>query len=166
MKKKKRKWSCSVLSDSVRTHGLQPTRLLHSWDFPGKSTGMPSPSPHPSLGFPMAQMVKNLPAMQETWIWSLQKGMATHSSIPAWRIAWTEKPGGLRSMGLKSQTLPLSPQSGLFLRLSLSFLMALVCPLQSKHIIAVLFPLLLLPGVSPLQTYRWPTGTCKDAQPH
>ena len=81
-------------------------------------------------------------------------------------VAWTEKPGGLRSMGLKSQTLPLSPQSGLFLRLSLSFLMALVCPLQSKHIIAVLFPLFLLPGVSPLQTYRWPTGTRKDAQPH
>ena len=91
------------MSDSVRTHGLQPTRLLHSWDFPGKSTGMPSPSPHPSLGFPMAQMIKNLPAMQETWIWSLQKGMATHSSVPAWRIAWTEKPGGLQSMGLHGQ---------------------------------------------------------------
>ena len=34
------KWSCSVMSDSVRPHGLQPTRLLHPWDFPGKSTGV------------------------------------------------------------------------------------------------------------------------------
>ena len=34
------KWSCSVMSDSVRPHGLQPTRLLHPWGFPGKSTGV------------------------------------------------------------------------------------------------------------------------------
>ena len=46
-------------------------------------------------------MVKNLPAMQETHVQSLgqedplEKGMATHSSIPAWRILWTEEPGGL-----------------------------------------------------------------------
>ena len=53
----------------------------------------------------MAQTVKNLPAMQETWVRSLgredplQKGMATHSSILAWRTPWTEEPGGLQSMG-------------------------------------------------------------------
>ena len=53
----------------------------------------------------MAQMVKNLLAVQETWVRSLgwedplQKGMATHSSILAGRIAWTEEPGGLQSMG-------------------------------------------------------------------
>ena len=52
-------------------------------------------------------MVKNPPAMQETWVqflgWedSLEKEMATHSSIPAWRIPWTEEPGGLQSMGLQ-----------------------------------------------------------------
>ena len=52
----------------------------------------------------MAQMVKNLPAMQETWIQSigqedtLEKGMATHSSILAWEIPWTEEPGRLQSM--------------------------------------------------------------------
>ena len=34
------KWSCSVVSDSLRPHGLQPTRLIHLWDFPGKSTGV------------------------------------------------------------------------------------------------------------------------------
>ena len=45
--------------------------------------------------------------MQETWVWSLgqedplEKGMATHSSIPTWRIPWTEEPGGLESMGLQ-----------------------------------------------------------------
>ena len=54
----------------------------------------------------VAQMVKNLPAAQETWIQSLgwkdplEKGMATHSSILAWRIPWTEDPGRLQSMGL------------------------------------------------------------------
>ena len=53
----------------------------------------------------MAQMVKNLPAMQEMWVRSLggegplEKGMATHSTILAWRIPWTEEPGGLQSMG-------------------------------------------------------------------
>ena len=53
----------------------------------------------------MAQMVKSLPAMQETrvqplcWEDSLEKGMATHSSVFAWRIPWTEEPGGLQSMG-------------------------------------------------------------------
>ena len=52
-------------------------------------------------------MVKNLPAMQETWVrslgWedSLKKGMATHFSILAWRIPWTEDPGWLQSMGLQ-----------------------------------------------------------------
>ena len=65
-------------------------------------------------GFPVAQMVKNLPAMQETWIWSLgwedplEKGMATHSSILAWRIPWTEEPGGLQSMGSQTEKLIVS----------------------------------------------------------
>ena len=53
----------------------------------------------------MAQMVKNLPAMQETWVlplgWedTLEKEMAARSSIPAWRIPWTEEPGRLQSIG-------------------------------------------------------------------
>ena len=52
----------------------------------------------------MAQTVKNPPAMQETWVPSLgwedprEEGMAIHSSILAWRILWTEKPGRLQSM--------------------------------------------------------------------
>ena len=54
----------------------------------------------------MAQLVKNLPAKQETRILPsredpLEKEMATHSSILAWRIPWTEEPGRLQSMGLQ-----------------------------------------------------------------
>ena len=52
----------------------------------------------------VAQMVKHLPAMRQTqvhslvWEDSLEKGMATHPSILAWKIPWTEAPGGLQSM--------------------------------------------------------------------
>ena len=49
----------------------------------------------------VAQIVKNLPGVQETLVQSLEKGMATHSSILAWRILWTEELGGLQSMGSK-----------------------------------------------------------------
>ena len=55
----------------------------------------------------VAQLVENLPAVQETWVQSLggeiflEKEMANHSSILAWKIPWTEEPGGLQSMGCK-----------------------------------------------------------------
>ena len=55
----------------------------------------------------VAQCVKNPPTMRETWIHSLgwedplEEGMAIHSSILAWRIPWTEEPGGLQSIGCK-----------------------------------------------------------------
>ena len=55
----------------------------------------------------MAQTVKNLPAMQENWVQSLgwedplEKEVATHSSIFAWRVPWTEEPDGLQSMGFQ-----------------------------------------------------------------
>ena len=57
----------------------------------------------------MAQEVKNLPAMRDTWLPSLgqedplEEGMAIHSSILAWRIPLTEEPAGLQSMGSQSQ---------------------------------------------------------------
>ena len=57
---------------------------------------------HPSL---VTQMIKNLPATQETWVPSLhredplEKGMASYSNILAWKIPWTEESGGLQSMG-------------------------------------------------------------------
>ena len=61
---------------------------------------------HVNVASLVAQRLKNLPIMRETWVPSLgwedplEKGMATHSSILAWRIPWTEEPGGLQSMGM------------------------------------------------------------------
>ena len=55
----------------------------------------------------VAQTLKNLPVMQETWVQSLgwedplEEGMGTHSSIVAWKTPWTEEPGRLQSMGLQ-----------------------------------------------------------------
>ena len=62
------------------------------------------------MEFLVAQTVKNLPAMQETRVQSLgqedplEKGMATHSSVLAWEIPWTEEPGGLQFVGSQSRT--------------------------------------------------------------
>ena len=59
------------------------------------------------MGFPGGSVVMNLPASQEMQVQSLdqedplEKEMATHSSILAWKIPWTQKPGGLQSMGLQ-----------------------------------------------------------------
>ena len=59
------------------------------------------------MGEWMAQMVKSLPAIQETQVQSLgwddplEKRTATHSSVLAWRVPWTEEPDGLQSMGLQ-----------------------------------------------------------------
>ena len=64
-----------------------------------------------TMGFPGGSAGKNLPAIREIWVQSLGwgdplgEGMATHSSILAWRIPWTEEPGSLQSLGVtKSQT--------------------------------------------------------------
>ena len=57
-----------------------------------------------TVGFPSGSAVKNAPAVQETWVqflgWDdlLEEGLATHSSIIAWEIPWTEEPGELQSM--------------------------------------------------------------------
>ena len=65
------------------------------------------------MGFPGGSVVKNPPATQETWVQSqrwedpLEKEMATHSSILAWEITWTEEPGGLQSMGLQKSQIQL-----------------------------------------------------------
>ena len=106
-----------------------PVGLSYASGFPGSSAGKKSACsagdpgsisgserfPAEGIGYPLqyswaslvAQMVKNLPAMWETWDLSLgwedplEEGMATHSSILAWRIPWTGEPGGLQSMGLQ-----------------------------------------------------------------
>ena len=79
-----------------------PGLILGSGRSTGKGIGYPLQYSWASL---VAQLVKNPPAMWETWVWSLgweyplEKGKATYSSILAWRIPWTEEPGGVQSMG-------------------------------------------------------------------
>ena len=81
-----------------------------------------------SWGFPVAQTVKNLSAVQETWFWSLgwedplKKGMATHSSILAWRIPWTEEPRGYSPWSRKE----LDTTEWLTLSLSFHFVFLLI----------------------------------------
>ena len=109
-------------SPTPRGWGTHPSRQ----GFAGTSYGCPPPPVRPSRAEAVlhflnelfifmeayrqkaslvAQTVKNLPATQETWVRSLgredplEKRMATHSSILAWRISWTKEPGGLQSMG-------------------------------------------------------------------
>ena len=95
----------SALATSSSSTVVKPSdqRLLQSYHLLG---GAPTPA-HSCvcLGFLVAQTVKNLPAMQETqvrslgWEDPLETGTATLSSILAWRIPWTEEPGGLQSLG-------------------------------------------------------------------
>ena len=94
----------SVGKESACNAG-NPSLIPGSGRSPGEGTGYPLQYSWASL---VAQMVKKLPAVWETWVQSLrwedplQEGMTTHSSILAWRILpWTEEPGGLQSMGLQ-----------------------------------------------------------------
>ena len=95
-------------------HGLDfllypsPHHLLHSEDMDIQNTPPIARNSQDSL---IAQLVKNLPAMQETWVQflgqegHLEKEIATDSSILAWKISWTEEPGRLQSReSQKSQT--------------------------------------------------------------
>ena len=76
-----------------------PSSIPGSGRSPGEGIGYPRQYSWSSL---VAQTVKNLPAMLETWFWSLgwedplEEGLATHSSILAWRILWTDEPSGLQ----------------------------------------------------------------------
>ena len=88
---------CEPVINKCNIPAKRPLLLLYT----------PSPTLRPA---PMAQQVKNLPAMQETQemlVWSLgledhlEKDTATHFSILAWEIPWTEEPGELQSMGLQ-----------------------------------------------------------------
>ena len=95
---------CSSVGKESTCNAGDPGSIPGSRRSPGEGIGYPFQCSWASL---VAQLVKNLPAMQETRIWSLgwedtlEKEMATHSSILAWRIPWTEKPGRLQSVGLQ-----------------------------------------------------------------
>ena len=116
--------ACNV-GDLGSTHGVGKIPWRKAWQptpvfLPGESPWTEEPGGLQSMGsqkesdttehstyviymwcFPVAQMIKNLPLMQETWVQSLgqehslEKGMATHSSILAWRIPWIKERGGL-----------------------------------------------------------------------
>ena len=96
------RWLCDSLPHLLQIFvQISPSRWSPFWPLHSVCT-------YTSQGASLvAWTVKNLPTMQETWIrflgWGhpLEKGMATHSSILAWRIPWTEEPGGLQSMGLQ-----------------------------------------------------------------
>ena len=93
-------WKIPWTEEPGRLQSMGSLRVGHDW-----ATSLHSLL---NLGFPGGPLVKNPPAMQKTWVWSLgQEGpleeeRATHSSILAWEIPWTEKPGELQSM--ESQT--------------------------------------------------------------
>ena len=110
------------MSDSSRPHRLQPTRLLRPWDFPGKNTGVDfhflfqglltswreRKKQNPEHSFCFAYVALSLYfflvcAGSSLWRsgFSREKAMAPHSSTLAWKIPWTEEPGGLQSMGLR-----------------------------------------------------------------
>ena len=106
---------CSPPGSSV--HGILQARILEwvampssrgsswprNWNWVSCITGRS----YIGMGFPSSSAVKNPPSMQEAQVWSLsredllEKGMATHSSVPAWRIPWTEQSERLQSKGLQ-----------------------------------------------------------------
>ena len=114
-------WSHWVVSNFQRPHGLQPTRLLHPWDFPGKSA---------RVGCHCLLQIFRLAVLKDGLPWwlsgkessansedvglrprsgnPLEKEMATHYSILAWEILWTKEPGGLQSMGSQKSRIWLS----------------------------------------------------------
>ena len=99
---------CGSVGKESACNGRGPSAIPGLERSPGEGINCPLQYSWASL---VAQLVKNPPAMQETWgqSWAgkipWRRELATHSSILAWRIPWTEEPGGLQSMGVtKSQT--------------------------------------------------------------
>ena len=108
--------------DPLRKQGLTPLCFCHDYYLKGASL--------------VAQMVKRLPAVQETLVWSLgrkdplEKEMATHSSILAWKIPWMEEPGRLQSMGLQRVRHDWATSLSLFLSMSSE---SMISPNQLIH---------------------------------
>ena len=112
----RRKWQptpISLLGESYGQRnlvGYSPwgRKVRHDWATERLHTHTHLITPPKDFGLPWwLRWVKNVPAMEETQVWSLgledplEKGMVTHSSILAWRIPWTEEPGRIQSMGLQ-----------------------------------------------------------------
>ena len=98
-------WRIPWTQEPGRLQSMGSQRVGHDWA--PKYRQLYGRSLCPKKAYLVAQRLKCLPAMQETWVRSLgredplQKEMATHSSILAWRIPWTEEPGRLQSTGLQ-----------------------------------------------------------------
>ena len=143
---------CSRIQSKIQYWIQQAFLLIHhrhpgTWGKPIFYSG------HPLLWASLvAQMVKSLPTMWETPVQSLgqEKEMATHSNILAWKIPWTEEPGGLQFMGHKESVMPsnhlshplsspsppalnLSQHQGLFKWVSSSHQVAKVLEFQLQH---------------------------------
>ena len=105
--------NCLVVSDFAWPHG--PVRVLCPWNSPGKNTGVAChallqrifPTQGSNPGHPRCRWIlyclshHGSPLLYSQWLPNLEKEMATHSRIFAWRIPWTEEPGRLKSMGLQ-----------------------------------------------------------------
>ena len=98
------------MSDSVRPHRRQPTRLLHPWDSPRKNTGVGRHFLFQCMKVKSeSEVAQSCPTLSDPVDCSLPgssvhgifQAMAPHSSTLAWKIPWTEEPGGLPSMGLR-----------------------------------------------------------------
>ena len=148
------------------------------YDFLSKSNNCPSKLISLILYYTrtslVGQLVKNLLAMQETWVLflgredSLEKEMATHSSVLTWRIPWTEEPGGLQPWGCrvrynseaKQQQLNLGLQAvnsvTIGTRPLLSCLVITVSSLHTWTPVSVAPRTLLLGGYPPSLSCRWP----------
>ena len=97
----------------------------------------------------ITQLIRNLPAMQETWVWflgredSLEKEMATHFSILDWRIPWTEEPGRLQSIGLQESETTTTMNIDQLLIYSFSWFFSSVLYFVSKTLVHILLDLYL-----------------------
>ena len=102
--KEKLNFMSQLVKNPSACNAGDPSSILELGRSPGEGTGYPLQYSWASL---VAQTVKNLPTIQETLVRSLgredplEEGRATHSSTLAWRIPWTEEPGGPQSTGLQ-----------------------------------------------------------------
>ena len=100
-------WASLVAGKEFSCNARDPSSIPGSGRYTGEGIGYPLQYSWASLVVKNPQTVKNLPAMWETWVqlmgWedALKEGMTTHPSILAWRIPWTEEPGGLQCTGSK-----------------------------------------------------------------
>ena len=96
------KWRLSVVSDPQQPHGLQPSRLLHPWDFPGKSTGVGCHcllQIHDLIPNKISGEVLSTVLLWSRYSIPTSKAIAPHSSTVALKIPWMKEPGRLQSMG-------------------------------------------------------------------